>query len=920
VEVDPTIEDSWDRISRLSINQIIAMEGNSVRPPKWTLRFLEWYCPSNLYEGIEGDLLENFEIDCKAVGEVKARRKFILHAFRFFRPEILLRNRLSFKLINTIMLTNYFVIAYRNVLKNKIFSAINVFGLGIGLAACLLIFQFVTFELSYDKFNDKFDRMYRVTNDRFQNGKLIQHGTIMYPTIGPTMAKDYPEIEEYTRIMPNGDMNVKSENELFRIENSHFVDDHFLSVFSFPLLAGDRAAALTEPYTLVITKELADKLYGVSDGDYKSVLGKVVYQGLDPQPIKITGVTASVPENSHMQFDALISYATLIRPEDHGADDSWTWSDMRHYLVLKPGTDFKSLESKFDAFSEQYFKGDKVSGSIEKFYLQPMSEAHLYSDYEYDIAKKSNGKAVWAMLIVAGFILLIAWINYINLTTSKALDRAKEVGLRKVMGAFKSQLIKQFIFESLLISFLAFSVAIAIVLLVQNSFNGIVGGNLSLWRIIGGLSTSSIALLFVVLALGVLLSGFYPAFVLSSYQPVTILKGKFQRSSKGQFLRKALVIFQFTASAALITGTVIVSQQLKFMDGADLGINIKNTMIVRGPERTAWDSTFISRVESYKHELTGIKGVVSAATTNNLPGSRLGRAFNIRLSGEPVTTRYTVSTYGIDYNFFDTYQVEMLAGRRFFVTDHKEKFEDLNTIVINLNTVNLLGIKSPEEAIGKEIAWGNNKIKMWRIIGVIKNFHQESLKNPMEAMVFRPFYATYSPTSIRIGEGDRQAIIAQVETVYKKFFPDNAFEYSFLEDTYKRQYNDDNRFGTIVTIFTVLAIIISCLGLIGLSSYTAIQRTKEIGIRKVLGASMFSIVSLLSSDFIKLILFATLISLPMAYYATDNWLTGYAYRITLGWLMFLVPVILILLIAALTMSFQIIKTAMTNPAETLKYE
>jgi len=821
------------------------------------------------------------------------------------------------------MLRNYLTVAFRNVFKSKVFSAINIFGLGIGLAACLLIFQFVSFELSYDKFNKKFDRTYRVTNDRFQNGKLIQHGTIMYPTIGPTLAKDYPEIEEYTRLMPNGDMNIKAEDRFFRGDNSHFADEHFLSVFSFPLLAGQRSTALKERYSMVLTEKVAIKYFSVPDKNYSSVVGKVVYDGLDPHPYTITAVCANVPENSHLQFDALISYSTLISPEDHGADDSWTWSDMRHYLVLKPGADYKKLESKLEAFSERYFKGDKVSGSVEKFYLQPLKEAHLYSDYEYDIAKTANGKAVWAMLIVAGFILLIAWINYINLTTSRAVDRAKEVGLRKVMGAVKSQLINQFIFESLLISAFAFGLALALVQLAQDPFNQIVGGQLSLWRVLSGIDTLTMTILVGVMLMGVLLSGFYPAFVLSSYQPVVVLKGKFQRSGRGNFLRKALVVFQFATSAALITGTIIVSRQLKFMDEADLGIQIQNTLIVQGPERTAWDSTFIQRVESYKQELAQIKEVLSVTTSGRLPGERLGRSFGIRLSEQPSSSHYTMSFLGVDYSFFDTYHVSVLAGRTFLPTDHKFNFDDITAVILNLNAVHLLGLENAQGAIGKEIVWGKkaqNVDRMLTIVGVVGNYHQESLKNPMEPMIFRPTYSTYSRASIKIQQKDRQQSIAQVESAFKKFFPGNAFEYFFLEDRYNNQYNDDNRFGSIISIFTVLAIIISCLGLIGLSSYTAVQRTKEIGIRKVLGASLLSIVSLLSIDFIKLVFLATVLSLPIAYFAMRYWLEGYAYRTSMGWMLFLIPVVLILVIAALTMSFQVMKTAMTSPAETLKYE
>lgn len=881
------------------------------------LRVLSFFCPARLYEGIEGDLLEQFETNIKQHGIKKAKRNLYWNVFVFFRPGIILRNSISLQFINTIMLRNYILIAFRNVRKNKVFSAINIFGLGIGLAACLLIFQFVTFELSYDKFNEKFDRIFRITNDRFQNGKLIQHGTIMYPTIGPTMARDFPEVEIYTRLMPAGDLNIKAEERIFRGDNAHFADEYFLSVFSFPLLAGERLTALKERYTIVLTKSTAKKYFQVSNENYNEILGKVIYWGLDPQPYKVTAVCQDIPENSHIQFDALVSYATLISPENHGADDSWTWSDMRHYLVLKPDADYKKLESKFDAFSERYFKGDKVSGSVEKFFLQPLKDAHLYSDYEYDIAKTASGKAVWAMLIVAGFILLIAWINYINLTTSRALERAKEVGLRKVMGALKSQLVKQFIFESVLISLFAFLVAIIVVQISQSSFNQIIRGNLSLWKIFASMSSSTMLIMVSILIGGVILSGFYPAFILSSYQPVTVLKGKFQRSANGSFLRKGLVVFQFMASVALITGTIIVSRQLKFMNEADLGINIKNTVIVESPERTAWDSTYIQRVENYKNELSQIKGVISATTSNHTPGKRLGRAFNIHLLDEAASSNFTMSFLGVDHSFFDTYNVPVIAGRKFAITDHHTNMDEVKNIILNVNGIKLLGIQNPEDAIGKPVSfWDKN----WTIVGVVLDYHQQSLKNPMEPMIFFPSYGIYYPTSIKIESADAQQTVVEIESAFKKFFPDNAFQYSFLEDQFKNQYRDDNRFGQVVSIFTVLAIMISCLGLIGLSSYTAVQRTKEIGIRKVLGASLISIVSMLSADFIKLILIASILSLPIAYFAMQNWLEAYAYRIPLGWVLFVVPIVVILFIAALTMSFQIIKTAMTNPAETLKYE
>ncbi|HEY5824548.1 MAG TPA: ABC transporter permease [Cyclobacteriaceae bacterium] len=886
---------------------------------KW-LRLLEWFCPPSLYEGIEGDLVEQYEEDVKFSGEKIAKKRLMIGVLRFFRPAIILRNRFTFQLINTVMLRNYITIAFRNVLKNKVFSAINIFGLGIGLAACLLIFQFVSFELNYDKFNEKYDRIYRITNDRFQNGKLIQHGTITYPTIGSTMMKDYPEIEEYTRILPGGEMNVKVDDKNFRGDEGFFTDDHLLSIFSIPWIAGDKSSALKDKYSVVLTAHVAKKYFEMSDNNFSEIIGKTFYWGLDTQPYVVKGICGDTPDNSHFKFDVLASYATLITPDNEGIDDSWTWSDMFYYVLLKPGVDYKQLEAKFPAFSERYFQGDKVSGSVEKFYLQPLSEAHLYSDYEYDFAIKANGKAVWAMLIVALFILLIAWINYINLTTSRALDRAKEVGLRKVMGAYKSQLVKQFIFESLMITGFAFVLALIIVLLLQSSFNQLIGGSLSLWKIFMSASSSTILIMCLVLVAGALISGFYPAFVLSSYQPVTVLKGKFQRSSGGNFLRKALVVFQFTSSAALITGTIIVSKQLNFMNEADLGINIDNTVVVRSPELMVWDSTFIDRVESYKHALSQIDGVTGVATSARTPGDRLGRSFGIRLSDQPSDAHYTVSNMGIDYDFLETFKVKLLAGRNFMQSDHKVNFQDLNTVIINNNAAQLLGIAKPEDAIGKEVIWGNNNTRKWTIVGVVEDFHQESLRNPKEPIIFRAIYSTYSSSSIKIKTDNTPKVVASIETVYKQFFPGNSFIYSFLKDRYNSQYSDDTRFGKVISVFTVLAIIVSCLGLVGLSSYTALQRTKEIGIRKVLGASIPSIVSLLSLDFVRLVIIAGLLSIPIAWYSMHNWLEGYAYRISPSFVQFVIPVTVLLLIALLTISFQVLRAAMTDPAKTLKYE
>lgn len=883
------------------------------------IRFLRWFCPPNLCEEIEGDLAQRYERDVRKFGRSKAAQRLWWSVLRYLRPAIVLRRSFTYRLMQTIMFRNYLQVALRNVRKNKVFSAINVFGLATGLATCLLIFQFVTFEFSYDTFNPRLDRTFRVTNDRFQQGKLVQHGTITYPTIGPTMAKDYPEIEEYTRLMPGGTLNVKVEDHIFKEGDFHYADERFLSVLAINLLAGDATTALKEPYSLVLTEATAIRYFGNREGNYTDVVGKTIRWASNQRPLQITGVCQNVPGNSHIFFDALASYSSLL-VENSDADLSWNWSDMRHYVVLKPGTDPKALEAKFPEFSERYFQGVKVSGSIEKFYLQPLREAHLYSDYEYDIARTASGPAVWAMLLVAVFVLAIAWVNYINLTTARALDRAKEVGLRKVMGAMKSQLIKQFIFESVFISLIALVVALVIVQLAQGPFNLIVRNNLSLWSVLSTANTTSLLLLGGVLVLGIFLSGFYPAFILSSYQPAVVLKGKFQRSSSGQFLRKALVVFQFVASTALITSTMIVSRQINFMNEADLGIGITNRIVVDGPENTAWDSTFVGRVEGYKNALLQVSGVVSAATATRRVGDRLGRTFGLRLAEQPADTKFTFSILDVDHNWMDTYELRLIAGRKFQVTDHQADWNALDKVILNESGIRLLGIDTPENALGREIIWGRNGTRKWTIIGVVSDFHQESLKKPMEAMIYRPVYGSGSPTTIRIKDRAMQEVVPEMETVFKEYFPGNAFVYTSLEDEYGAQYNDDRRFGKVMNIFTVLAMIISCLGLIGLSAYTAAQRTKEIGVRKVLGASLPGIVALLSADFLRLVIVAAVLSIPLSVYFMSNWLSGYAYRIGLGWALFAVPPLMIMMIAAVTVSVQVVRAAMANPAETLKYE
>lgn len=520
------------------------------------------------------------------------------------------------------------------------------------------------------------------------------------------------------------------------------------------------------------------------------------------------------------------------------------------------------------------------------------------------------------MLSIAIVILLIGFLNYINLTTARSLDRAKEVGVRKVMGAARIQLIKQFTIESTSICGFALLIAVLVSQLLQPTFAGVLEVNLPSLRDLSLTSSSTIALLAGILVVGVAISGFGPALIISSFQPVVVLKGKLLRSPKGQVLRKVLVVFQFTASCALVTATLIVSRQLNYMSEVDLGINIRHTMIVSPPMRAAFDSTYMGSVRAFKQAVVALPQVVSASTSSHIPGNRPFRTFGIRMFNGPGQTQHTMSQLVVDEDFFEMYQVKLVTGRMFTSTDCNFDWNKVNKIILNRSAVTLLG-QSIDDVTGKELRIGD---KVWTIVGVVENFHQQSLHSAIEPLLFTPDYGTFNPTSIRLSGGDNKGSIARIRSVFEKIFPDNAFNYSFLEDTFRNLYKGDSRFGVILNMFTGLALVISCLGLVGLSAHSARQRTREIGIRKVLGASVKSIIGLLSIDFIKLIVLAALLSIPVAYFPLKDWLMNYSYRISPGIVLYVLPIVAVLMIASLTITLQVLKTARTNPADTLKYE
>jgi putative ABC transport system permease protein len=819
------------------------------------------------------------------------------------------------------MLKSYLTTAWRNIRKNKIFSAINIIGLAIGMAACLLILQFVNFELSYDQFDKNLPDLYRVYNDRYQNGKLIQHGTITYSGISKAMQNDYPEVIDHSRVEPFGKLIVSSGTKKIGDQNAIAVDNSFLSMFSYDLVAGDQRTALKQPYSLVITASAAKRYFGVGGNDLASALGKTVIVGTDSIPYKVTGVTKDVPENSHLAFDILASYVTMLagRNPYKEADYDFTQSNFWHYIQLRPGTDYKALEAKFPAFSDKHFQGNKVSGSVEKFYLQPVSRAHLYSDFEYEIGETGSATVVWGLLIIALFIIVIAWVNYINLSTARSAERAKEVGVRKVIGAAKSQLIRQFLMESFLINTLALVLAVLLLFVLQPAFNTLIGHQLSYEYLLQRSNSGyiiTLGLLGLMLS-GIFVSAFYPAFVLSSFRPILVLKGKFSSSKKGIVLRKALVVGQFAITVALIIGSLVIYRQIRFMNKQDLGMNIDHVLMLKPPMLTNFDSAFIDKENTFMHQLSQIPGVTGAASAFNPMGGETGRDFDIRRADQDKTVNFTMRNNGISAGFIDLYKIRILAGRDFVNTDFNADYNKLHNLILNEKATKLLGFATPQEAIGKSIYNGN---RLWTVIGVIDNYHQKSLRFQLEPTLLVPAYSTYSDIAVKVNSADVPATVVAVKKTYDAFFPGNYFSYYFLDDHYNEQYANDRLFGKAFGIFAGFAIFIACLGLLGLSLFATMQRTKEIGVRKVLGASVGNIVFLLSSDFIRLVVIAIVIASPVAWFIMHRWLQDFAYRVDVSWWVFAVAGLLAIAIALATISYQAIRAAFANPVKALRSE
>jgi len=806
------------------------------------------------------------------------------------------------------MIKSYFLSALRNFHKNRGFSFLNVLGLGLGIASSLLIIQYVHYERSYDTFHTKGERIYRIQYNSYQNGEVNFECAAAVPAAGPAMKENFSEVEEVVRMLPTGGVITYQHPEQgilsYREENNiQITEPSIFDIFDIEFISGNPATCIDGPDKTAISGTAAKKYFGDDDP-----LGKMLTMDGEHE-LEVKAIFKDLPENSHIKFDFLVSNEVFDQFEGQEWRNNWGWYDHNTYVLLKEGVDYRALQAKWDDYLLEV-RGEEWEkyNYRQEFILQPLLDIHLYSNLlqESRPEEQGDGAAVYFLTIIAFFILAIAWVNYINLSTAKSLERANEVGVRKVMGAFKNQLTAQFLMESFLLNLFATILGVLLVIVIWPLFTDLTGRTLEFTMISKPEFWGTALLLFLT---GTFLAGFYPALIMSSFKPVVVLKGKIFKSAKGAMLRQGLVVFQFTVSVILISGTIIVLQQLAFMKNTDLGISINKTLVIKGPGAT--DSTFQQKLESFQIETTKISGVQSMTASSNVPGNEIIWTRGIRRTQGNTDVNMTVYNVGIDHDYIPSFKLELLAGRNF-----SKEFNDTDKVILNQSLTEVLDFATPEEAVGEKVRLGGDTLE---IAGVIQDYHQMSLKNNTAPIVFK-LVPSNRFFSFKIETDNYKNTLANIKTYWDSFFPGNPYDYFFLDDFFNRQYDKDKQFSHVFTIFSLLAIFVACLGLFGLASFMTTQRTKEIGIRKALGSSVQGIVALLSSGFAKLVFVSNIIALPMAWWLMDNWLQGFPYHIEVSVLVLLSSGIVVIVIALLSVSFETVKAALLNPANTLRYE
>ena len=806
------------------------------------------------------------------------------------------------------MIKNYLNSTFRTIMKHKKFSLINIFGLALGVASALLIFTYIAFEFSFDKIHKQHKNIYRVETTFYEGEVQTDYWATSSFGYGSAMKENIPGIDDYTRVgsIIQPEQIVKYEELTLRENKIAYADASFFRLFDFELLKGNRTTCLSTPKQVVITERIAEKYF-----KDENPIGKILIfnSNIEKLACEVTGVMKEMPSNSHIHYNFLISYESL--PER--IQEFWYKHEAYTYVLLDSPERKEQIEKEFPVMAEKYKTDEALKNKIWGVALVPLTDIHLTPQVGYEVEKKGNRSAMIALIFAAIAILVIAWINYINLTVASSLERAKEVGVRKVVGAFRKQLITQFLLEALVINLIAFVLAIGLIEVILPYFNEMVGRTVSfsVW-----LNNYWWIVLLLVFALGIFLSGYYPALILLNRKPVTLLKGKFLNSKSGERIRQALVVIQNTASMVLLCGTLIVFTQLNFMRKQSLGVKTDQILVVKFPGKTEGMNV---KLEAMKKSIKRLPMVSNVAFSGAVPGEEVATFLSNFRTKDVLKQNRLYEMLTCDEDYIDAYGLQLVAGRGF-----SEEFgDDKNKLVINEMSVRSLGFASNDEALGGQVGVETLDVPM-QIIGVVKDYHQQALnKKQTPIMLIHKDKINWLPLryiSIVMTSGDSKELVAQIEEIWQHYFEDSSCDYFFLDQYFDHQYRQDEVFGIMIGYFTGLAIFISCLGLWVLVMFSCITRTKEMGIRKVLGASRFGLFYELGKNFFQLILISVVIALPIAWFSMDAWLNNYAFRTDFKWWFFVFPVVLMLLVSFITVACQTVSVILSKPIRSLRSE
>lgn len=878
------------------------------QPPKGGERLLSWFCKDMWLDELLGDLQEQYQDNLKQIGKRRATIKYYLQVILLLKPHIIKEKKPS-----PLMLRSYVKSSYRSLLKNKAYTIINVTGLAVGITCCLLISLYVRDEMSYDKFFDQSERIHRVALERVYPTNTRYFGSSPV-NLAPTLIENYPEVEAAGRLHKlffQNEIEVTIEDKSFNETNYLFADNNFFKVFSFDFIEGNAETVLSGFNEVVITESTAKRFFGnvpALDKIYK----------IDTTSFVVSGVIADLPTNSHMQFDILGSIESLPFLEQAASSNNWISPWLFTYIKLREGVEPSSFEEKLPELVESYAMASILrqlsisaedypnSGNEFNYFLQPIEDIHLKSNLDVEIKANSNITYVYLLIATVVFILIITCINFINLATARSAERAKEVGIRKVLGSRKALLIRQFLTESNIVAISAFILALVTSWLLLPKFNILVSKSLTLDVLANPFAL--IGLITSVLAIGTL-AGLYPALVISSINSAVVLKGKYNSSKKGVWLRNALIVFQFFVSITMISGMLLLNKQMKYMQNKQLGFNQENVIVLNQAQDLGTDQ------QAFKNEVMNMEGVETLAYGFAMPGEFIGNMItDSEIPDRPQVRTFTVS---VDDDYFEALGIEVVAGRGF-----ERGFVDSTTVIINEAAAHLLGYKEP---VGRKVMNtnpGQNQPVEFTIVGVVKDYHHQSLHTEIPPMVLFNVSerAILTKAAIKVKTSNMLSTLQRIEEKWNEFETGGPISYSFLDQNLQELYEADNKTGSIFSLFTAITIIMACVGLFGLATYVTQQRTKEIGVRKVLGASVTNIVILLSMNFTKLIVLSFALAIPLVYYGMSKWLETFAYHTNIDVLTLVAAGLLTLILAWITISYYSIKIAILNPVKSLRSE